>query len=1131
MTKNDFEGFTPELLRDKDAARKFLSNKPIKSKLNLLLSPPLLVVVCLLILIAINALMSIYSQYRINRIVATSQVLSQVAHNFAVERGLSAGFLGSKGTRGADRVKEQRVKADAAARELLNNIGQIRSYTLNPQSEALLDDLVKSLNQRTELRRKVDALDPKSGFFGYYSKVNSHSLRLVEQLAVYLDDKAVASTYSALSNLMWLKERAGQARGALNGTFSAGDYSTARGIQIQQYIEQQQFLVNEFLQYANGDQKRFFESSVEGKSNDAVQAMRAQFSDNFILRQEIDVVLNKIALGDVSQLRQDMQPVLALLPTERANAVQQILSGYESKNTSVITLLDELKLLKQLPDVSPEAWFAQATDRIVNINKTVLSLSSEISTQTLMNILFTTLFNGLLIVLGLFALRFSRGIGQFIAITITDSLESIQNLLASVRSSYQFNTRVDIAGNDEIAKTAQDFGELLNTMDTAFSDITELSEALAEGRLADTKVKNAYKGDIQQLAVNLEGSADKLRDVFTEVDRSMVAASRGDFNVMVQGEMQGEYLKLKNNINTMLKDSDDSLQRIGHNVECLALGKLEQADESTFNGEFAKLVASNNQTVQKLKTVIETDIQELIKNARAGNLSARILTDNKLGCFKDLSEGINDIVAVNEVFMDDVSETISGLANGDLSKTMNGHYLGDYATVQNGINDTMHNLSDVIERELDNVIGASVEGDLSQRVDLLGKQGFIYTLGDKINRLLNINQNVFNDIGTALTGLSRGDLNSQITADYSGQFDDIKVRVNQTVEVLRRTILDEIQIVIDKTRVGDLSARVPEEGKEGCFLLLSDGVNEIINLTENAVDDFKEMILKLAQGDLIHKITAEHKGIFDELKNSSNSSSKQLADVMQQIATVAETVQESASQIADANQDLSTVASSQAASLEEVSSSIRDITESMKENMQKITQADDLIEEAAQGSRESEVIAEQALQSMVDITDSSKRIEAIIGVIDEIAFQTNLLALNAAVEAARAGEQGKGFTVVASEVRNLAQRSASSANEIKNLISESVKTIEEGSKQVELSTVASKKIIDVVAVAKEKMEDVSGVIRMQESNILQISQSVNEVDNGIQQSSSTVEEVSASSKSLANEAEKMNQSLAFFSYA
>lgn len=733
--------------------------------------------------------------------------------------------------------------------------------------------------------------------------------------------------------------------------------------------------------------------------------------------------------------------------------------------------------------------------------------------------------------IGLFALNFSRKVGQFIATSITRNLERIQNLLANVRNSYQFKTQVDITGNDEIAQTARDFGELMHTMDTVFTDITGLSEALAEGRLKDTKVDNQYKGDIKKLADNLGESADKLRFVFSEVDKSMVAAREGNFEVLMDGEMKGDFLTLKNNINTMLRDSDASIRKIAGDVESLAKGELVEANLNEYKGNFAQLASSNNQTVRKLKDVIETDIQDLIKDVQAGDLTARIDTAEQFGCFRALSEGINDIVKVNQGFIDDVSHTISGLAKGDLSKTMSGTYAGDYAKVQTGINDTMHNLSDVIEKELDNVVGASVDGDLSQRVDLDSKQGFVLTLGDKINRLLNINQNVFNDIGKALAGLSRGDLNSKISAEYNGQFDDIKVKVNQTVEVLRRTILDEIQIVIDKTREGDLSARVPDKGKEGCFLLLGEGVNEIINLTEKAIDDFKDMLSRLAEGDLTHRITADHKGVFDELKNSSNRSSSRLADVMQKIASVAGTVQQGASQIADANQDLSTVASSQAASLEEVSSSIRDITESMQENNRKIIDTNELIGQAVKGSRQSEKIAAQALESMVEITASSKRIEDIIGVIDEIAFQTNLLALNAAVEAARAGEQGKGFTVVASEVRNLAQRSASSANEIKQLISESVKTIQEGSKQVKLSSEASKKIIADVEAAKDKMGEVSEVIKMQENHIGQISDSVHEVDSGIQQSSSTVEEVSAASKSLADEASNMNEAVSYFGFA
>ena len=216
MTKDDFEGLSLDLLRDQEATRVFLSNKPIKNKLRLLLAPPTLVVIFLLVVIALNASANIYHQYRINRVVAASQILSMVAHNFAVERGLSAGFLGSKGVSGADKVKGQRIKADLAAQDLMDNLRQIRSYTLNDNSEALLDELVTLINRRGDFRKKVDALDPASGFFGYYSTVNSHSLRLLEQLSVYLDDKGLSSTYKALTQLLWLKERAGQSRGALN---------------------------------------------------------------------------------------------------------------------------------------------------------------------------------------------------------------------------------------------------------------------------------------------------------------------------------------------------------------------------------------------------------------------------------------------------------------------------------------------------------------------------------------------------------------------------------------------------------------------------------------------------------------------------------------------------------------------------------------------------------------------------------------------------------------------------------------------------------------------------------------------------------------------------------------------------
>ena len=163
---------------------------------------------------------------------------------------------------------------------------------------------------------------------------------------------------------------------------------------------------------------------------------------------------------------------------------------------------------------------------------------------------------------------------------------------------------------------------------------------------------------------------------------------------------------------------------------------------------------------------------------------------------------------------------------------------------------------------------------------------------------------------------------------------------------------------------------------------------------------------------------------------------------------------------------------------------------------------------------------------MTEINDASKKIVDIIGVIDEIAFQTNLLALNAAVEAARAGEQGRGFAVVASEVRNLAGRSATAAKEIKGLIQDSVKKVEEGSTLVTQSGQTLDQIVTAVKKVSDIIGEIAGASQEQSAGIDQVNKAVMQLDEMTQQNAALVEQASAASQAMASQARSLNEMMA-----
>ncbi len=241
-----------------------------------------------------------------------------------------------------------------------------------------------------------------------------------------------------------------------------------------------------------------------------------------------------------------------------------------------------------------------------------------------------------------------------------------------------------------------------------------------------------------------------------------------------------------------------------------------------------------------------------------------------------------------------------------------------------------------------------------------------------------------------------------------------------------------------------------------------------------------------------------------------------------------ETVVVASREIAAGNADLSSRTEQQAASLEETASSMEELTSTVKQNAENARHANQLVVSTADIAVNGGLVAGKVVETMASIKESSKKIADIIGVIDSIAFQTNILALNAAVEAARAGEQGRGFAVVAAEVRNLAQRSAGAAKEIKALIEDSVGKVDAGSKLVDETGEAMDDIVTSVQLVTEIMSGIAEASKEQSAGIEQVNQAVTEMDDMTQQNAALVEEAAAAAESLRDQTDKLAQAMSVF---
>lgn len=281
----------------------------------------------------------------------------------------------------------------------------------------------------------------------------------------------------------------------------------------------------------------------------------------------------------------------------------------------------------------------------------------------------------------------------------------------------------------------------------------------------------------------------------------------------------------------------------------------------------------------------------------------------------------------------------------------------------------------------------------------------------------------------------------------------------------------------------------------------------------------------IATGDLTKRIEVTSTNETGRLLHALKTMSDNLIDLIGKVRVGTNQITTASGEIASGNSDLSQRTEEQASNLEETASSMEELTSTVKQNADNARQANQLAAGATEIAKKGGTVVGQVVQTMNSINESSKKIVDIISVIDGIAFQTNILALNAAVEAARAGEQGRGFAVVATEVRTLAQRSAAAAKEIKELISDSVTKVEDGTRLVDEAGSTMDEIVNAVKRVTDIMSEIAAASQEQSTGIEQVNQAVTQMDEVTQQNAALVEKATAAAESMQEQAQALTQAI------
>ncbi|MDR9500081.1 MAG: ammonium transporter [Hydrogenovibrio sp.] len=460
-----------------------------------------------------------------------------------------------------------------------------------------------------------------------------------------------------------------------------------------------------------------------------------------------------------------------------------------------------------------------------------------------------------------------------------------------------------------------------------------------------------------------------------------------------------------------------------------------------------------------------SSMQELMESmmtiARTGRFDQKVAveagSDEAL-----LAEAFNEMTRSLDQGITEVNHVMQAIAKGDYTQRVTSDLHGDLGVLKAEVNASAQSI-DVVTQELDKVMTGLGKGDFSVRMDETHQT----QLAGSVNQTLSELGGVLSEVGQSMAAMAEGAFDYQVEMEAHGDLQRLVSNANDSMTQIRQMI------------------------------------QALIEISEQQ-----------AQGQLGGQIKGEFPGEFDRLKTSINTSAQTFAQVVEDIDHLSQELTDSAREAGESATSLNDAIGSQNANLAESDQQLSYLVAGVEQAASYSEQASHIKRQAEVASKGSSDLMQKTQQKMVSISQSSDRILAIIDMMDSIAFQTNLLALNAAVEAARAGEAGRGFAVVAGEVRQLAQKSADAAKDIKALIDETVAHIREGGDQVSQTS-------DNVASLIKSFEQLSGLIgHFSELSGAQKTQ-VGEVNKAMQ----ALETVSQKNEDIARTTEKVNHGL------